>query len=230
MLDYPTAKAKEGGGDEEREELDDQRELLQEIRSVEEVLWFAGEVDLCVHLGNGKKGTGNRGEEERSAAQPDVEKQKYLKGRLCLRLELGHLGRELFHQGGAIEESDPLDTDHPQPNQKSWIFEDEDISGEEEDHGGAEGDAAKDVDDENFAATPLGELLCEEIQDEVESGQADEEEAQSSKTELILVFQMFRSPQITDHVPSRGQKAQDKVVNKILQMLPPSSNHGFFSC
>ena len=155
MLDYPTAKAKEGGGDEEREELDDQRELLQEIRSVEEVLWFAGEVDLCVDLGNGKKGTGNRGEEERSAAQPDVEKQKYLKGRLCLRLELGHLARELFHQGGAIEESDPLDTDHPQPNQKSWIFEDEDISGEEEDHGGAEGDAAKDVDDENFAATPI---------------------------------------------------------------------------
>ena len=65
----------------------------------------------------------------------------------------------------------------PQTNHKSWILEEEDIDVEQDDHGKGEGDAADDVDGSDLAASAaLGELLCDKIQDEVEAGEADEEE------------------------------------------------------
>ena len=76
-----------------------------------------------------------------------------------------------------MEESNPLDTHHPQTNHKSWILEEEDIDVEQDNHGKGEGDAADDVEGSDLAAcVALGELLCDKIQDEVEAGEADEEE------------------------------------------------------
>ena len=60
-------------------------------------------------------------------------------------------------------------------------LEEEDIVREQDDHGQGEEDAAGDVDDDDLAAcTALGD----EIQHEVEAGEADEEETEACKTHL----------------------------------------------
>ena len=85
MLDHAASNPKEGVRDEERQNPGDQRQLLEEVSTVEEVLRRANQVDLSVDLADRDKGADDGSEEDGAATQPDVEEQQELEGRLSLR-------------------------------------------------------------------------------------------------------------------------------------------------
>ena len=85
MLDHAARNPEEGGRDEERQNPGDQRQLLDEVSTVEEVFRRGDQVDLSVDLADRYEGADDGSEEDGTATQPDVEEQQELEGGLSLR-------------------------------------------------------------------------------------------------------------------------------------------------